>query len=74
MTPPIEVTTELVARLLAAPRSDAIGAALALLLEAADKNPGQLQAVLHSRVERLVGQRLQRTTIIDVLNAVARGY
>lgn len=60
--------------LISAPRSIAIGAAVALLLDAVDKNPGQLQAVLHAKVDRRIGKRIHQAEIIDVLAAVARGY
>jgi hypothetical protein len=68
------IREDLTGILLAAPRSQAIGAALALLLDAVDKNPGQLQAVLHAKVDRVVGKQLRQAEIIDVLAAVARGY
>ena len=57
-----------------APPSEAIGAALSFLLDAADKSPGQLQVVLHTRVTRAIGKRVEERSIIEILASVARGF
>lgn len=61
------VRDELIAMLINAPRSDAIGAGLAVLLQAAQDDPGQLRAVLCHAVDH----NGQRTRIVDVLTQVA---
>lgn len=63
------VREEMLQLLCNAPRGDAIGAALAFLLHAADTDPGQLRAVLNSTVDR-PGQ--PPTRIVDALTRRAR--
>lgn len=58
----------------ALPRAEALGAAMALILDASDKQPALLARMLTQTVVRQQYQTVQQARVIDVLIHVAQRY